>query len=118
MTLVESINGVSTLAVPDPASLLRGQAGRQVLLRVQPKGKGPARDAIAVPIKPREAAELLKSQAAANAAAPAPAKIPNIEKENRALTESADELAGGSRMSSSRRKQMQYENWQDKNQKR
>jgi tricorn protease len=56
--VIESINGVSTLAVPDPASLLRGQAGRQVLLRVQPKGRGPARDAIAVPIKPREAADL------------------------------------------------------------
>ena len=34
--IVESINGVSTLSVPDLSSLLRQQAGRQVLLRVKP----------------------------------------------------------------------------------
>ena len=36
--VIESINGVTTLSVPDPAALLRGQAGRQVLLRVRPAG--------------------------------------------------------------------------------
>jgi len=52
--VIESINGVSTLSVPDVAELLRNQADRQVLLRVRPKpagaGGGGARDVIVVPI--------------------------------------------------------------------
>jgi tricorn protease len=56
--VVEAINGVSTLSVADPALLLRNQAGRQVLLRVRPQGKAPARDAVAVPITPDQAASL------------------------------------------------------------
>lgn len=55
--VIEAINGVPTLAVADPALLLRQQAGRQVLLRVRPAA-GEPRDAIAVPITPREAASL------------------------------------------------------------
>jgi len=56
--VIESINGVGTLTVPDAASLLRGQAGRQVLLRIRPPGNAPARDAVAIPLKRSEAADL------------------------------------------------------------
>ncbi len=56
--VIESINGVPTLSVPDPAALLRSQAGRQVLLRVRPAGSGPGRDAVAVPLTPNEAYDL------------------------------------------------------------
>ena len=41
--MIESVNGVATLSVPDPAALLRNQAGRQVLLRVKPKTGARAR---------------------------------------------------------------------------
>ncbi len=55
--VIESVNGVSTLSVPDPAALLRSQAGRQVLLHVKPK-TGAARDVIVSPMKAQEAANL------------------------------------------------------------
>jgi tricorn protease len=55
--VIESVNGVSTLAVPDLSALLRNQAGRQVLLRVKPRA-GAARDAIVAPMTAQEAANL------------------------------------------------------------
>jgi tricorn protease len=55
--VIESLNGVATLSLGDPAALLRNQAGRQVLLHVKPKS-GAARDVIVTPIKPQEAADL------------------------------------------------------------
>jgi tricorn protease len=48
--VIESVNGVAALTARDLAALLRGQAGRQVLLRVKPKGGGPAREVIVEPI--------------------------------------------------------------------
>jgi tricorn protease len=48
--VIESVNGVASLGVQDLAALLRGQAGRQVLLRVKPTTGGPARDVIVEPI--------------------------------------------------------------------
>ncbi|HOC16819.1 MAG TPA: S41 family peptidase [Vicinamibacterales bacterium] len=56
--VIEAVNGVPTLSVPDIASLLRNQADKQVLLRVKPKGGGAARDAIAVPISQSRENEL------------------------------------------------------------
>jgi tricorn protease len=47
--VIESINGVGTLTVPDVYTLLRGEAGKQVLLRVKPKSAAVARDVIVVP---------------------------------------------------------------------
>ena len=38
--VIESVNGVATLTVRDLSALLRGQAGKQVLLRVKPKAGG------------------------------------------------------------------------------
>ena len=43
---IVSIDGQGLLALPDPAELLRNKAGKQVLLRVKPKGKAETRDVI------------------------------------------------------------------------
>lgn len=55
--VIQSVNGVATLSVADPAALLRNQAGRQVLLHVTSK-RGAARDVIVVPIRVQEARSL------------------------------------------------------------
>jgi tricorn protease len=60
--VIEAIDGVPTLSVPDCAVLLRQKAGRQVLLRIRPAlpegGFGAARDAIAYPISTASEADL------------------------------------------------------------
>ena len=43
------VNGTASLSVPDIFTLLRGQADKQVLLRVKPKAGGAAREVIVVP---------------------------------------------------------------------
>jgi tricorn protease len=48
--VIETVNGVPALSVPDIGMLLRSQADKQVLLRVKPKAGGAAREAIAVPV--------------------------------------------------------------------
>lgn len=60
--VVEQIDGVSTLAVQAPAMLLQNRAGKQVLLRVQPRGGGPARDVIVEPISEGAARDLRYSE--------------------------------------------------------
>jgi tricorn protease len=52
------INGRSILDVPDYAMLLRGQAGRQVLLRVEPVDGGETREVIVEPVSSRQDANL------------------------------------------------------------
>ncbi len=55
--VIEQINGVDTLAVADPALLLRNKAGKQVLLRVKsPAGK--ARNVIVKPLTTQAAEDL------------------------------------------------------------
>lgn len=58
--LITHINGVALLSVPDPAVLLRNQAGRQVLIRVVPAGRpeAEARDAIVTPVSSGANADL------------------------------------------------------------
>lgn len=60
--VIESVNGVATLSVPDIAVVLRQKAGRQVLLHVQPasvKGEKPApRDVIVKPLNGPEDSDL------------------------------------------------------------
>lgn len=62
--VIESINGVATLSVPDAGALLRNQANRQVLLRLRParapgaEAAGEAFDAIVTPLNPTDAASL------------------------------------------------------------
>jgi tricorn protease len=55
--VVLAVNGVPTLSVSDPGALLRGQAGKQVLLRVQRAG-GTAREVIAQPVTPARETDL------------------------------------------------------------
>jgi Ca-activated chloride channel family protein len=66
----------------------------------------------------KDAAEVLRSQAAANAAAPAPMQLPGVAAENRKLEDAAREVESKGQFDKSSRKQIQYENWQDKYQKR
>ncbi len=47
--VIERVNGAATLSVPDLSALLRGQAGKQVLLRVKPQGGGASREVVVVP---------------------------------------------------------------------
>jgi tricorn protease len=55
--VILAING-QELSWPDPGELLRNQAGKQVLLRVRPKGKTETRDVIVKPISMNEDADL------------------------------------------------------------
>lgn len=48
--VIEAVNGVAALSAPDISRLLRGQAGKQVLLRVKPKGGAASRDIVVEPI--------------------------------------------------------------------
>jgi Ca-activated chloride channel family protein len=65
----------------------------------------------------KDAAEVLRGQAARNAAAPAAAQVPGLALENRKLEEAAAEVESQGRLGKGSRKQMQYENYQDKYQK-
>ena len=56
--IIESINGTATLGVPNVEALLRNQAGRQVLLHVQPAAGGDAFDAVVSPLNSADAASL------------------------------------------------------------
>ncbi len=53
-----AINGRELVASMDPGELLRNQAGKQVLLRVRPKGKTETRDVIVSPISLQDEAGL------------------------------------------------------------
>jgi Ca-activated chloride channel family protein len=66
----------------------------------------------------KESAEILRNQARANAAAPAAVKLPEWDKENQKLEDAAREVESKGQLGKSSRKQIQYENWQDKYQKR
>jgi len=48
--VIETVNGTPVLSAPDIAMLLRGQADKQVLLRVKPKAGVASRDVVVVPI--------------------------------------------------------------------
>ncbi len=56
--VIEMVNGVPALSAADPGLLLRQKAGRQVLLRVKPKGGGAGRDVVVRPISLAADAEL------------------------------------------------------------
>jgi Ca-activated chloride channel family protein len=67
--------------------------------------------------KAKDAAAVLRKQAAKNAAAPAPMQVPGVAEENRKLEEAASEMDANGNLAKSRRKSMQYENYADKYQK-
>lgn len=56
--VILSVNGTETLSTPDIGSLLRNQAGKQVLLRILEKAKGTVRDCIVTPISPAGSSDL------------------------------------------------------------
>ncbi len=68
--------------------------------------------------KSQEAAQLLESQAVANASLPAAAQSPLLKSENEVLQRKAEELKASGSLSKTSRKEIQYQNYQDKNQKR
>jgi tricorn protease len=56
--VIESINGTSTLSVMDLGTLLRNQAGKQVLLRVKDATTKKSRDVVVMPVGPEDEADL------------------------------------------------------------
>ena len=56
--VIESINGVPTLSVGDPALLLRNQAEKQVLLSVKDAKTKKSREVVVTPISPEKSADL------------------------------------------------------------
>ncbi|MEI6493377.1 MAG: hypothetical protein WCO94_12570, partial [Verrucomicrobiota bacterium] len=68
--------------------------------------------------KSKDAAELLVRQAAANAALPAAAQSELLKKDDQELKQKAEELQSSGSLSKGSRKEIQYHNYQDKNQKR
>ncbi len=56
--VIQSINGVPTVSVPDPSALLRNQAGRQVLLSVKAPGTNASKEVIVVPLSLEKEADL------------------------------------------------------------
>ncbi len=67
--------------------------------------------------KAKDAAALLRQQAAKNAAAPKEVQVPGVAEENRKLEETAREMDTSGQIAKARRKSMQYENYNDKYQK-
>jgi Ca-activated chloride channel family protein len=67
--------------------------------------------------KTKDAVAVLRSQAAKNAAAPAPMQVPGVAEENKKLEAAASEIDADGRLDKSRRKAMQFENYADKYQK-
>ena len=68
--------------------------------------------------KSKDAADVLRNQAARNSAAPAAAQVPGLARENKKLEDAAKEVESRGQLGRDSRKQIQYENWQDKYQKR
>src|SRR6266403_1176890 len=58
--------------------------------------------------KAKDAAEVLRQQAAKNAAAPAPMQVPGVAEENRKLEEAAREMDSSGTIAKARRKAMQF----------
>jgi hypothetical protein len=76
-------------------------------LAVKLADEGKAKDAVAV----------LRKQAAANAAAPAPMQVPALAQENERLEAAAADIDSRGGLDKARRKAMQFENYADKHQK-
>lgn len=68
--------------------------------------------------RPDEAAGLLRSQAAVNAALPGAVQSDLLRRENASLAQRAAELESGRALSAASRKEILFENYQDKKQKR
>jgi Ca-activated chloride channel family protein len=87
-------------------AVARNRLAKELAVKLADEGRG------------KDAADVLRRQAAANAALPAPMQVPATATENRKLEEAASEVESKGRLGKSSRKQIQFENWQDKYQKR
>ncbi len=87
------------------ASIYGNRAAKELAVKLADEGKT------------KEASEILRSQIVANSSMPVAAQIPNLAAENKNLEATAAEIAQGN-LGKASRKQIQYENWQDNNQKR
>ena len=67
--------------------------------------------------KAKDAAQLLRQQAARNAAAPKEMQVPGVAEENRKLEDAAREMESSGSIAKARRKAMQFENYADNYQK-
>jgi len=56
--VILGINGRDVLSVADPGELLRNQAGKQVLIKLQPKGKTDTREVIVKPMNMQQESDL------------------------------------------------------------
>ena len=86
-------------------SVVQNRIAKEMAVKLADEGK--SKDAVAV----------LRSQAAKNAAAPAPMQVPGVREENRKLEAAAAEIDSRGRLEKSSRKSMQFENYADKYQK-
>jgi Ca-activated chloride channel family protein len=86
-------------------SVVQNRLAKEMAVKLADEGK--TKDAVAV----------LRSQAAKNAAAPAPMQVPGVAKENQKLEEAAAELDSNGRLEKRSRKSIQFENYADKYQK-
>ena len=86
-------------------SIVQNRLAKEMAVKLADEGK--SKDAVA----------LLRSQAAKNAAAPAPMQVPGMAQENQKLEEAAAEIDSRGRLEKARRKSMQFENYADKYQK-
>ncbi len=86
--------------------VLRNRLDKEAAVRLADEGRA------------REAAELLRQRATANSAAPARRQIPGSAAENSKLEGLADELANSGSLGKASRKAAQWDNYQDKYQKK
>ncbi len=60
--VIETVNGVPTLAAANPRELLRNEAGKQVLLSLRSPGEAKARETVVKPIDPSQDTDLRYSE--------------------------------------------------------
>ena len=86
-------------------SIVQNRLAKEMAVKLADEGK--TKDAVAV----------LRSQAAKNAAAPAPMQVPGVREENQKLEDAAAEIDSKGRLEKRSRKSIQFENYADKYQK-
>jgi Ca-activated chloride channel family protein len=98
-------NGSVRVEVAREQSVVENRVAKEQAVKLADEGKA------------KDAAQLLRQQAARNAAAPKEAQVPGVAEENRKLEETAREMDSSGSIAKSRRKAMQFENYADKYQK-
>jgi len=102
----EKSDGSVRVEVGRNVAVTKNRLAKELAVKLADEGRG------------KDAADVLRKQAAANAALPVPMQAPGTVAENRKLEEAATEVETKGSLGKSSRKQIQFENWQDKYQKR